>query len=193
MQNKLQMESQVINLLETNIPFTYYYHNVAHSLYVQEKAIEIGKYEGCSEHELELLSTAALWHDTGYIKTYKNHEEESCLIVRKNLPEYGFSVAEIDLVCGVIMATKIPQSPKNKLEEILADADLEYLGTVDAEIKAFNLFRELQSIDLLLSEEKWCQMQISFLQKHHYFTNYCKKYCEPFKQIYLNKLTQQCL
>ena len=159
-------------------------------MYVQEKALEIGKYEGCSEHELGLLSTAALLHDTGYIKTYNNHEEESCILARKNLPEYGFSIGDIDRVCGMIMATKIPQSPKNKLEEILADADLEYLGTANAEVKAFNLFRELQSIDHLLTEEKWRQMQISFLRKHHYFNNYCIKYREPFKQIYLHKLTQ---
>lgn len=191
MQNRLQMENLVINLLEANIPSNYHYHNVAHSLYVQEKAIEIGKFEGCTGHELELLSTAALWHDTGYIKTYKNHEEESCIIARKNLPEYGFSNGDTDMVCGMIMATKIPQSPGNKLEEILADADLEYLGTENVEIKAFDLFRELQSIDPLMSEEKWRQMQISFLQKHYYFTNYCKKYREPFKQIYLNRLTQR--
>lgn len=191
MQNKPQMENLVINLLETNIPITYLYHNLAHSLYVQEKAIEIGRHEGCTEHELMLLSTAALWHDTGYVKTYHNHEEESCLIVRKNLPEYGFSTAEIDLVCGIIMATKIPQSPKNKLEEILADADLEYLGTTNVEVKAFDLFRELQSIDPVLTEEKWRQMQISFLQQHHYFTNFCAKYREPFKQNYLHKLTQK--
>jgi len=191
MQNKLQMENLVIGLLETNIPDTYLYHNLAHTLYVQEKAIEIGRHEGCSEHELELLSTAALWHDTGYVKTYNNHEEESCIIARKNLPEHGFSIGDIDMVCGMIMATKIPQSPKNKLEEILSDADLEYLGTDNVDLKAFNLFRELLSVDLLLTEEKWRQMQISFLQKHHYFTNYCIKYREPFKQIYLNKLVQQ--
>ena len=151
MQNKLQFTNLVINLLESNIPSTYYYHNVAHSLYVQEKALEIGKYEGCSEHELGLLSTAALLHDTGYIKTYNNHEEESCILARKNLPEYGFSIGDIDRVCGMIMATKIPQSPKNKLEEILADADLVYLGTANVEAKAFNLFRDLQSRDLLLT------------------------------------------
>ena len=190
MQNKLQMENLVISLLETNIPATYLYHNLAHTLYVQEKAIEIGRHEGCMEHELELLGTAALWHDTGYVKTYNNHEEVSCIIARKNLPEYGFSIGDIDLVCGMIMATKIPQSPKNKLEEILADADLEYLGTANVDLKAFDLFMELRSIDPLLTEAKWRQMQISFLQKHHYFTNFCKMYREHSKQIYLRKLTQ---
>ena len=191
MQNKLQMETLVVNLLETNISETYLYHNLAHTLYVQEKAIEIGKYEGCTAHELELLSTAALWHDTGYVKTYTDHEEESCILARKNLPEYGFSIGDIDLVCGMIMATKIPQSPKNKLEEILSDADLEYLGTENVEVKAFSLFRELQSLDPLMTAEKWKQMQISFLQQHHFFTDFCKKYREPFKQIYLNRLAQQ--
>jgi putative nucleotidyltransferase with HDIG domain len=184
------MEKLVLNLLETKIPANYLYHNLAHSLYVREKAMEIGRHEGCSEDEMELLSTAALWHDIGYVKTYNNHEEVSCIITKEELPKFGFSIADTDLICSMIMATKIPQSPKNKLDEIIADADLEYLGTASIELKSDMLFRELQSIDPLMTEEKWRQMQISFLQKHHYFTNYCKKYREPSKQIYLQKLTQ---
>ena len=88
------------------------------------------------------------------------------------------------------MATKIPQSPTNKLEEILADADLEYLGTNDVEIKAGNLFRELQSLDPSITEGLWKQIQISFIQKHHYFTRFCIENRETVKQKYLNKLAQ---
>ena len=34
------------------------------------------------------------------------------------LPEYGYSTGQIDRICGMIMATQIPQTPHNKLEEI---------------------------------------------------------------------------
>src|SRR5689334_5396757 len=107
-----EMNDFVINLLKSKIPPTYYYHNYDHSLYVMQKAVEIGMYEHCTEHEMELLSTAALWHDTGYINTYKGHEEESCALARQYLPGYGFSTEDINRICGMIMATKIPQSPK---------------------------------------------------------------------------------
>jgi len=188
MQNKQHMEEFVINLLKANIPENYYYHNYTHTLYVHDTVLEIGKNENCTAEDLELLSTAAFWHDTGYIKTYKNHEEESCKLARHYLPDYGYSTQDIDLICGMIMATKIPQSPKNKLEEILADADLEYMGTMSFDSTADDLFKELNSLNPDLTEEKWTDIQISFLLNHHYFTRFCIENKEPVKQDYLNKI-----
>ena len=188
MQSNLHMKEFVINLLNNDLPLFYYYHTYEHTLYVMEKAVEIGQYENCSEPEIELLKAAALWHDTGYINTYAGHEEESCMLARQYLPGYGFSTEDVYKICGMIMATKIPQSPKNKLEEIIADADLEYLGTVSAGIKADNLFKELRSINPILTKEEWNQIQVSFLQQHHYFTRFCKDNREHTKQSYLKSL-----
>ena len=109
-------------------------------------------------------------------------------MARENLPEYGYSTTEIDIICGIIMATKIPQTPGTKLEQILADADLEYLGTESFEIKSDSLFRELQSLNPLMTKEKWDQMQVSFLQKHNYFTRFCNENREPVKQVCLKEL-----
>jgi len=190
MRYNLAMKNFVLALLRTNLPKNYYYHNIEHTVYVLEKALEIGMHEECTKEELELLSISALWHDTGYIKTYSNHEEESCIMSRQYLSDLGFSIDELAKVGGMIMATKIPQSPNNKLEEILADADLEYLGTTSVKIKADNLFKELQSIDPALTNVKWRKTQISFLQHHRYFTRFCIENREPFKLIYLNKLIQ---
>ncbi len=190
MQSKQHMKEFVINLLKTNIPENYYYHNYKHTLYVHDTALHIGSHEKCTAEELELISAASFWHDTGYIKTYKNHEEESCNLARHYLPEYGYSTQDIDIVCGMIMATKIPQSPKTKLEEILADADLEYMGTPSFDSTADDLFSEIQSLNPELTEEKWTQIQISFLQNHRYFTAFCKENKEPVKQNFLHKLIQ---
>jgi uncharacterized protein len=182
------MKDFIINLLTQNLPSAYYYHNVKHTLYVVEKTDEIGRYEKCSESELRLLNAAALWHDTGYIKTYFNHEQESCLLARQYLPTFGFSLAEIDAICGMIMATRIPQSPKSKLEEIIADADLEYLGTEDFTVKSNSLFKEYQNIKPELTITGWNKEQILFLHKHHYFTQFCIKKREPVKQQFLKEL-----
>lgn len=190
MQNKLLMENFVLNLLRNNLPPNYYYHSPEHTVYVQERVVEIGRYEDCTEEELELLSIAALWHDTGMIKIYKHHEEESCLMARKYLSEDGYSIQDIDRICGIIMATQLPQQPKNKLEEILADADLEYLGTSCFEAVSNTLFKELQSMNPSLTHACWNQMQITFLQEHRYFTHFCKENREPVKRAYLNKLMQ---
>jgi uncharacterized protein len=188
MQNKLYMKDFVTALLKDNIPVCYYYHNYEHTLYVYEKVIQIGRHEGCNEKEIELLSAAALWHDTGYINSYANHEAAGCSLAKKHLPGFGFSEPDINLITGMIMATKVPQSPKNKLEEIIADADLEYLGTRSAGEKSELLFKELQALVPSLTPEAWHKMQISFIQHHQYFTRYCKEHKEPVKQAYLTQL-----
>jgi uncharacterized protein len=188
MQNKISMKEFVIELLKTKVPQNYYYHNYEHTLYVQEKVFEIGKHENCTEKEIELLSAAALWHDTGYINTYYGHEEASCLLAKKHLPLYGFSAKDITIITGMIMATKILQTPKNRLEEILADADLEYLGTKDVARKAHLLFKEMQSLSPSLNEGVWNKMQIAFLETHHYFTQYCKATKDPLRYAYHKKL-----
>ena len=56
-------------------------------------------------------------------------------------------------ICGMIMATKIPQSPKNYLEQILCDADLDYLGRDDFYDIGGTLFKELKTYNVLDTEE----------------------------------------
>ena len=189
MQSEIKrMTEFVVKLLNDQLPPNYYYHNYLHTLYVLEKALDIGVQESCTVRDIHLLSAAALWHDTGYIKTYAGHEEKSSELAGLYLPAFGYSWEETQMIQGMIVATKIPQSPKTRLEEIIADADLEYLGTEEAAEKAGLLFRELQSLNPSLTKEQWDQTQISFISGHHYFTQYCKENKEPVKQDYLNRL-----
>ena len=180
----------MVSLLKDNLPPFYTYHNHEHTLYVADKAVEIGKNENCLNEELELLYVAGLWHDTGYIHTYVNHEEAGCTLAAQYLPGFGLNTEKIERICGMIMATKIPQSPKNKFESIIADADLEYLGTEEAGRTADRFFQELQHLNPSVTRSEWNRMQVSFLQKHRYFTDFCRKYKEPVKQAYLGTLVK---
>lgn len=188
MQSDVQMTAFVIDLLKRELPATYYYHDPAHTLYVLDKIIEIAEHENCTKKEIALLRTAALWHDVGFINIYNGHEKESCSLAKKYLPGYGYSADDIHTICGMIMATKMPQSPHNKLEEIIADADLEYLGTDNAAAMAERLFRELHALNPTLTMAQWHKQQITFLQHHDYFTRFCKENREPVKSAYLKEL-----
>ncbi|MFM6926034.1 MAG: HD domain-containing protein [Ferruginibacter sp.] len=186
-----QMNDFVINLLMTRIPANYYYHNYRHTLYVIDKVQEIGMQENCTVKDLQLLAAAALWHDAGYINTYAGHEEASCVLARQYLPGYGFGNEDISRICGMIMATKIPQSPQNKLEEIIADADLEYLGAANAAVLAHHLFQELHALNPSFTEADWNETEINFITNHRYFTDYCKAEKEQHKQSYLQSLVHK--
>ncbi len=183
-----QMTDFVVNMLRQSLPATYFFHDYQHTLYVLAKTIKIGKKEEITDEEMHLLKAAALWHDVGYINAYKGHEYESCLLAKQYLPDFGFNENDINQICGMIMATMVPQDPHNKLEEILADADLAYLGTDDASALAHQLFLELQAINPELTEQEWTITQVSFLKSHQYFTAYCKDKFEPQKEVYAAQL-----
>jgi len=178
----------VLDFLDKGIPENYYFHDRHHTEYVYLKASEIARNEGCSPEEIRLLEAAALLHDTGYTIKYHQHELESCGLARKFLPRFSFTPEEIEIICSMIMATRIPQTPYNKLEEILADADLEYLGTAIAESEANKLFQELASLNPELTAPEWDEMQVKFISNHRYFTEFCRLSREPSKQAYLSQI-----
>lgn len=159
-----------------------YYHGVHHTIDVLAALTHISKNENIGGEQLVLLKTAALLHDSGFTETYTNHEEAGCRITRQMLPDYGYSAQDIEIICGMIMATKIPQTPDNKLEEIICDADLDYLGRDDFYPISHSLFKELVFRGVLTDENEWNKIQIKFLSHHQYFTATCQNQREANKQ-----------
>ncbi|MBO6880107.1 MULTISPECIES: HD domain-containing protein [Winogradskyella] len=186
-----KIQAHVFELLEKNLPSYLTYHSVEHTRYVLEKVIYIASKENISKSDLLLLKIAALYHDVGFIKSHENHEEIGCEIASKDLKGFHFSTEDIDSVCGMIMATKIPQDPKNHLEEILADADLEYLGTKHFFSVSELLYKELKYFNKELTPQEWYNIQVDFINNHTYHTNYCKHYKSFRKYKNLEKLMYQ--
>ncbi|MEA3495268.1 MAG: HD domain-containing protein [Bacteroidota bacterium] len=177
-----QVKKYIIDKLVKELDPSLTYHGVHHSLDVLESALRIAKFEKITDdEEIFLLSTAALFHDVGFLKTYENHEEVSCEFAREILPLYDYSLAQIDKISELIMATMIPQSPKSHLGEILCDADLDYIGRDDFVPIGDTLFKELITFNKIQSEEQWNNIQISFIGKHKYFTSFSKKFRQPKK------------
>lgn len=183
-----QIYRKVISNLENNLPPWLYYHSPEHTKYVLEKAEFLAEQEGVSGRDLFLLKVAALYHDLGFIKDREEHELKSCEIAEKELSEYDVSPEENNKICSMIMATKIPQQPKTLLERILADADLEYLGTESFPEISEDLYRELLHDKPNLSRQEWNEIQIKFLKEHSYHTNYCQIHCEAVKAEHLQDL-----
>jgi predicted metal-dependent HD superfamily phosphohydrolase len=94
------------------------------------------------QRKVFLLKIAALYHDTGFIETYSNHEERSCQIFLRDSQTFGLNPSEIKEITELIMVTKIPQQPKNLLQRIICDADLDYLGRDDFEVIGEKLRQE---------------------------------------------------
>lgn len=175
-ENFTQIFNHVLAILNAKIPTYLTYHDAKHTLYVLEKAIYIANQEGVTNSELYLIKVAALFHDIGFTETYHEHEEKSCAVAKDELQKFNISNEEINTICDIIRATKIPQKPKTLLECILADADLEYLATSNFKATGDKLFEELKYFKPELTTKKWNAIQIEFLKNHNYHTRFCIRY-----------------
>jgi len=176
-----QAKHYILSQLEQFLPDNLSYHDLGHTLYVHKIACLLAEHFSLSNEDRLLLETAALYHDCGFLQTYRDHEEAGCATVRQVLPEFDYTPEQIDSICEMILATKVPQRPQNMLSELLCDADLHYLGGSEYDYIAGNLYREFQEQQIVDSEEGWFKMQIAFLQNHHFFNTYSREHCEPGK------------
>ncbi len=162
--------NHVIAMLEKGLPHYLTYHDVNHTREVVAATEEFSKAESLSDDEHLLVWTAALFHDTGFLKGQQDHEEESCRIARRHLPEYAYNAEQVNEICDIIMATKAEAKPQNKLQEIICDADLYYLGTSAYAERCDKLYTELKHSMQLKNKKQWLHKQLNFLLTHKYYT-----------------------
>lgn len=175
----------ILNKLKKELPPYLSYHNADHTLDVIQSAGKIAIEEDINDADTRLLLTAALFHDTGFLKQRQNHEAASCEIARRYLPEYGYQREEIEIICDTIMATCVPQKPKNHLQAILCDADLDYLGRDDFFVLSNRLFSELSAECMIKDEDEWNREQAHFMSSHHYHTASSIKFRQDKKEEFV--------
>ncbi len=190
MRNFSPEEKFIIDKLKSSLAEDLTYHGLHHTLSVFNAAIKIGKQENINKEEMRLLRIASLYHDAGFIITYKDHEKAGCRLAKNDLPQFGYTSNQLKIICDIIMATKLPQKPKTQLEKIICDADLDYLGGKDFDKISNWLFCEMKTYLNLHDEIKWNELQKNFLKNHHYFTEYGIKKLEPVKQKHLQKINK---
>ena len=125
---------------------------------------------GISPEEARLLEIGAAYHDIGFVVRRQEHERAGAEIAAQVLPGFGFTSEQVAAVQGMILATRLPQSPRTPLEEILADADLDVLGRDDSLARSQALLAELASCGAPVGEVEWYHRQLKFFREHRYFT-----------------------
>lgn len=165
-------EAYVLDQLHQHLSPTLYYHGLHHTRDVVAQAESLAQAVGITDPEqLTLLRTAAFYHDAGFLTVYQGHEAAGCELARIVLPEFDYTPAQVDTICELIMATKVPQSPGDSpLAQVLCDADLDYLGRPDFWPISNSLRDELLARNLVADEASWQRLQLSFLTQHQYWT-----------------------
>tara|TARA_R110002051_G_scaffold218713_1_gene282517 strand:- start:169 stop:744 length:576 start_codon:yes stop_codon:yes gene_type:complete len=188
MQGYRTLRKQVLANLKANLPKTLTYHGLDHTLDVLNVCNQYIRREKLSEQDRYLLRMGAIVHDMGFLKGPANHEEVGAEMAEKILRELGVGQNTIDAIKGLVMATKIPQSPQNHLQRIICDADLDYLGRKDYPEISQRLFEELKNMNVISTARQWKELQINFLKAHKYHTPFAIRNRDPQKQIWLQKL-----
>ena len=178
----------VVEYFFSRLPDGLYYHDLDHTLDVLEASQRIGSAEGLNFSDLHLLKVAALFHDVGFVDSYENNEHLGAEYAGEHLPSYGYSDLQINKIKSAILATNLHTPPKSIFEQVLCDADLDYLGRNDFNHRSQLLFQELKKWGKIKSEEEWEEVQIKFLAKDHYYTSYSKELREPEVKKRLNEL-----
>jgi len=163
----------VFKLFENTDTSNLFYHNYKHTFHVFESCKKIATTENIAEKELEIVLLAALFHDVGYLESYKNHEEFSIKKVTQFLKDASYPNDNIVKVNACINATKMDVKPIGILQEIVCDADMAGLGEDDFYNNSILLRKEKEVfLHIFLTQIEWIAQEVNFLKRHQYYTKY---------------------
>lgn len=167
------------------------FHNYQHTLNVVKNAETIALKSGVSDEERELVLISAYFHDVGNMETLKQHEMLSCSIAREFLKNEGYSEEKIQIIEHIILATEIHKKPTNFLEEIICDADLGHLGTESFLNQNMLLRQEWANfLGMTFTDEEWLQLNLKFLEEHHFYTEVARELYLKQKSINIMRLRE---
>lgn len=167
MDNALKYVNKLLLPLED-----YYYHQYNHALDVMKRAEYLWKKEWLLEDNIEILSLAALFHDTGFIIEYDNNEVFWARIASNYLKIILYPQEKIKKIEELILATSPSyKKPKDILEKIIKDSDMDNLWREDFFDKGQKLKSELEIIKKIkIKEPDWHHSTLDLLYEHRFFT-----------------------
>jgi len=153
------------------------FHNFQHTQDVVESVEELANHYALNDQDRFVVLAAAYFHDIGYESGgSEGHEARSAEIAMEFLAGLGVSNEKQDQVKGCILATKMPQAPRNLLEQIVCDADLFHLGKLSFDERNKLMLQEAEQLKgEKIDRNIWREQTIELLQKHVYHTKYAQE------------------
>jgi len=168
--------------LQNELSKDLHYHGMHHTLDALKTCDLYLRHIKIDPHDARLLRLGILFHDIGFTISNEEHEYKGSIIARDLLTQFGFKTKDIDVIVGLILSTKIPQSPKTLLENMICYIDLDYLGRSDFYEISESLYEELQVTIGLKNKNDWNKIQVKFLEAHKYHTDFAIKNRQPEKE-----------
>mgnify|MGYP001236017726 CR=1 FL=1 len=187
-------EAHVTAFIEANVKPEYFFHDLQHTRYTFEAVGRLAEDSQLDAESLEIVQLAAWFHDTGYNEGPAGHELRSCEHARRFFAQNPYPEEKINRIIGCIMATKLPQQPRNLTEEILCDADLSHLGNEYYWERCGKLRQELLvTQNIVMSDQEWLDFELDFMTNHQYHTDAALELYSEQKQKHVRQLRKQKL
>jgi predicted metal-dependent HD superfamily phosphohydrolase len=165
------------------------YHNLQHTEQVVKAVVKIANHYQLNDQDFFIVSTAAWFHDTGYLTSFAEHEARGAEYARAFLDSKGVDPAVTEQVVKCILATKMPQHPVSLLEQIVCDADLFHLGGDSFKERNKLMRREVSSyFGKGVDKNEWRLKTIALFEGHHYHTDYAQDLLTAKKLLNLQEL-----
>lgn len=176
------LRSFILTKLKAELSEDLLYHSYRHTETVEEAVEKYGELEKLSDHELFLVRTAALFHDSGFLFRYEDNEELGVELLYHYGPRFGYQSKDLKTIEKIILSTGYGAVPSTIMEAVMCDADLDYLGRADYHVTAAKLFDEMALYGKNFSNQKRIEVQIEYLENHHeYYTTSAKNLRAPGK------------
>jgi predicted metal-dependent HD superfamily phosphohydrolase len=167
--------SHVAALLRSSLPEWAVYHGLPHTIETVNICASLAADAHLTGNDLEVLLVAAWFHDTGYIEGPEGHEQRSVDRAREFMIDNGCSSGMIEEVASAIFSTKLPQTPRSEVEEILCDADVSHAGREDFFEKSVQLREEMEGrLGRVYTDGEWFRFNLAFLESHPFHTGQAK-------------------
>lgn len=187
------IEKYVADFFASGLCKQYCYHNELHTNSVVAAVKEMAKHYNLSEKDEFTLVAAAYFHDLGYAEGgAKTHESRGAAMAKDFLTKEGVDEQIVEKAVQCILSTKMPQEPKDFLEEIMCDADLFHLGTpAFIERNKLMLQEAEKSSGVKIDKSFWRDVTIKLMRDHSYHTAYAQEKLSKGKEENLEQLVKK--
>jgi len=169
------LEEKIFQDILSELPAYLHFHHLDYAKKIYDQSFLLCRSEEIEQEDRLLIRTAALMLFTGLTQAYQNFENRSSVLTREILPEFGYSETQIDHISNLILATKMPFEPSSKLDTILIDARMEYLGWPDYTDQIKRLYQELKEAGSKINGQQFKKHQLELLYKFEFYTLAAKR------------------
>lgn len=163
------LEEMVIRMFEEDAPPNLYFHNAVLVRNICNQCDLIINAVMLPEEDAVDLKVAAVFLLAGYVADYSKPMEGSLILLEKKLPEYGFSVKNVESAKRLI-ENSFTNRAETLSDRILHDARYDYLGRVDYIKLTERLFREMAEFGWQCDRKAWLGIQKKVLEEHDFLT-----------------------